>query len=88
MNSHTENNLVLSVWLGQNKQWHVSARDFSLPLASFDNPQVACAWAIAVARAKHAKVLIEEPRVSSSGLSRSAMNSSESFKFSIPVTWN
>lgn len=55
-----ENNFVLSVLLGKDKQWHVIAQDFRQPLASFDNPQSACGWAIARAKPKRGSVMVEE----------------------------
>ena len=85
MDFSADGDFVLSVSLGQSNQWHVSARDVSHPLASFDEPQAACAWAIAVARPKRGKVLVEELAASSPATSHSLRSASEAFKFSIPV---
>lgn len=54
-----ESDLVLSVSRGKNKQWHVTAHDFRQPLTTFDNPQAACAWAIARAKLKRGRVFLE-----------------------------
>ena len=87
MDFDTEGNFVLSVSLGENNQWHVSARDVSRPLASFDEPQAACAWAIAVAKPRRGKVLVEELAASYPGSTHALTSATEKFKFSIPVTW-
>jgi hypothetical protein len=60
MDLEQENDLVLNVLLGQNKEWHVIAQDFRQPLASFDNPHSACAWAIARAKPKRGRVIVEK----------------------------
>ena len=86
MDFDPKGNLILSVSLGQNKQWYVSAQDLSHPLASFDNPQAACAWAIAVAKPKRGKVLVEE-LTSPPASPHDFRNAPETFKFSIPVAW-
>jgi len=39
-------NVVLSVVRSSQQEWHVMAEDVSEPLASFADPQAACAWAI------------------------------------------
>ncbi len=85
MDFDSQGALVLSVSLGQNKKWHVSLLDFSQPLASFDNPQAACVWAIAVAKPKRGKVLVEELAAPLPASPHG--NAPETFKFSIPVVW-
>ena len=80
------NNPVLSVSRGQNAQWHVIAQGLDHPLASFEDAQEACAWAIAVAKAKQGKVLVEERTARTPAAQNNGANPSEAFKFSIPVT--
>jgi hypothetical protein len=79
--------LVLSVAPGQNNQWHVTALDSTDPLASFDDPQTACAWAVALAKPKQGRVVVEELAPSDTTSARDLRNPPEAFKFSIPVTW-
>ena len=55
-----ESNLDFRVSRGQNNQWHVTAHDLRQPLASFDSPHEACAWAIERARPKQGRVFVEE----------------------------
>jgi hypothetical protein len=55
-----ESDLDFRVLRGQNNQWHVTAQDFRQPLASFDSPHEACAWAIARAIPKQGRVFVEE----------------------------
>jgi hypothetical protein len=59
MDFDQESNLVLKVMLGEDKEWHVIVQDFHKPLASFDNPHSACAWAIARAKPKRGRVIVE-----------------------------
>ena len=87
MDFKTEGNLVLSVSLGQNKQWEVSSQESSRPLASFDKPQGACAWAIAFAKPRRGQVLVEQVAASSAASSHAVRSAPQTFKFSIPVTW-
>jgi hypothetical protein len=58
MASIRESDVVLSVELGQDKQWHVTTQEIPQPLASFDNPQSACAWALWSVQPKRGKVLV------------------------------
>ena len=60
MDSVEESDVVLSVTLGQHEQWNVTTQEFPHPLASFSNPQAACAWAIQRAKPKRSRVLIGE----------------------------
>jgi hypothetical protein len=87
MDFYHESNVVLSVSLTKNKQWHVTWKDSKQPLASFDNPQAACAWAIAQAKPKGGRVLVEEMVASSPASLPDGMNAPNIFKSSIPVTW-
>ena len=60
MNSIPDRNADLSVLHGQDEQWHVTSQDISKPLASFDNPQAACAWAIERAKPMRSRIFVEE----------------------------
>ena len=60
MASIRENDVVLSVELGQDKLWHVTTQEIPQPLASFDSPQSACAWALWRVKPKRGKVFIGE----------------------------
>ncbi len=60
MDSNEQSNLDFRVLRGQDNQWHVTADDFHQPLASFDSPHDACAWAIARAKPKQCRVFVEE----------------------------
>lgn len=59
MDFDQESDLILSVSRGQNEQWRVTANDFGQPLATFDDPQAACAWAIARAKPRRGRVFFE-----------------------------
>lgn len=88
MNFKQVSSPVLSVLRGPNQQWHVSAQDnLRQPLATFDNPQAACAWAIAHAQPKRGRVLVEELANSDAPSPNECMNTVDTFVFSIPVTW-
>jgi hypothetical protein len=87
MDFHLNSNFVLSVSPGKDYQWQVTAEDFKKPLASFDSPQAACAWAIAQAKLQGGKVLIEELETSASASLHEGMNTPPKFKYSIPVVW-
>jgi hypothetical protein len=69
-----ENDVVLSVLLGENQQWHVTTQNFSGPLASFDDPRSACEWAIQRAKPTRGKVLVEEIPVAWDTKSGSRLN--------------
>jgi hypothetical protein len=58
-----ESDLVLNVSRGQDSRWHVIVDDFHQPLASFDSPHDACAWAIARAIGKRGKVFVGDTLV-------------------------
>lgn len=64
MDLDQDSNLDFRVLRGQNNQWHVTAQDFRQllrqPLASFDSPHDAIAWAIARAKPKRCRVFVEE----------------------------
>ena len=60
MDLDQESNLDFRVLRGQNNQWHVTAQDLRQPLASFDSPHEARAWAIARAKPKQCRVFVEE----------------------------
>ena len=87
MDIYHEINVVLSVSPGKDQQWQVTAEDLKQPLASFDSPQAACAWAIAQAKRQGGKVLIEELEASASASLQVGMNTPPKFKYSIPVVW-
>jgi hypothetical protein len=87
MDFYHEINVVLSESPGKDKQWQVTAEDFKQPLASFDNPQAACAWAIAQAKFQGGKVLIEELETITSASVHEDMNTPPMSKYSIPVVW-
>ena len=67
MHNHTEiemdvnqdSNLVLTVLRGHNDRWHVVVDDLRQPLATFERPHDACAWAIARAKSKRARIFVE-----------------------------
>ena len=63
MNLEQQSDLVLSVFRGQNDRWHVIVDEFQRPLASFDCPHDACAWAIARAKDARGKVFVENTPV-------------------------
>ncbi|MEO7725675.1 MAG: hypothetical protein ABIS45_00295 [Burkholderiales bacterium] len=52
--------VVFSVACDKNEQWHVTTQEFAKPLASFNDPRAACAWAIRRAKPVHGQVLIGE----------------------------
>jgi hypothetical protein len=60
VNSIPDRDVVLNVLRGQNGQWHVTVQGFSQPLASFQNLQAACAWAIDHARPTRGRVFVNE----------------------------
>jgi hypothetical protein len=60
MDFDQESHFVLNVMLGEDKAWHVVMQDVHQPLASFDNPHSACAWAIAHAKPKCGRVVMEK----------------------------
>jgi hypothetical protein len=59
MDPDQESNPVLTVLRGQNDRWHVVLDDYRRPLATFDGPHDACAWAIARAKDKRARIFVE-----------------------------
>jgi hypothetical protein len=59
MDFNQESNLVLRVLRGHNNRWHVIVDDFRQPLATFEGPHDACAWAIARAKSTRGKVFVE-----------------------------
>ena len=82
MNFVLKPNTVLSVVRGHDpQQWHVTAQDMANPLASFNDPQAACAWAIARARSVQGRVLVEEMTTPSPP----QFDANAGFKYSIPV---
>lgn len=74
MNFDQKSNLDFRVLRGKNNQWHVTAQDFRQPLASFDTPHEACAWAIARAKAKRGRVFVEETFVDYSSFTADPRN--------------
>jgi hypothetical protein len=60
MVSAQESDGVLNVTPGQDEQWHVTSENSSQPLASFDDPKSACAWAIQRAKPNQGRVLFDE----------------------------
>jgi len=60
MDLDQESNLDFRILRGQNNQWQVTAQNFRQPLASFDSPHDACAWAIARAKPNRCRVFVEE----------------------------
>ncbi len=87
MDIYHEINVVMSVSPGKDKQWQVITEDIEQPLASFDSPQAACAWAIAQAKLLGGKVLIEDPQTIASASLHEGMNCPPMAKYSIPVIW-
>ena len=82
MNFVLKPNAVLSVARGHDQQqWHVTTQDLTKPLASFNDAQAACAWAIARARPVQGRVLVEEM----TGASLPRFDPDAAFKYSIPV---
>jgi hypothetical protein len=59
MDFDRESNVDFRVLRGQNNQWHVTEQDLRQPVASFDSPHEACAWAIARAKPKRGRVFVE-----------------------------
>lgn len=78
---------VLCVSRVHNQQWQVSVQDLQQPLATFDSAQAACAWAIARAKPKRGRVLVEEWETDDAACLDTALKTTGNFKFSIPVTW-
>ena len=74
--------IIISVSPGINKTWDVMESPARKPLASFANPQDACAWAIEMARAKDARVVVEQIK-SRAGIASGAKSASPDFP--IPV---
>jgi hypothetical protein len=58
---------VLSICPGPNKKWHVKDSAARSALASFNNVQDACAWAIEVAQNRQARVVVERTESSAKG---------------------
>lgn len=59
MDSNQDSNLVLTVLRGHNDRWHVVVDDLRQPLATFERAHDACAWAIARAKSKRARIFVE-----------------------------
>lgn len=59
MDVNQDSNLVLTVIRGHNDRWHVVVDDLRQPLATFERPHDACAWAIARAKRKRARIFVE-----------------------------
>lgn len=59
MDFNQDSNLVLTVLRGHNDRWHVVVDDLRQPLATFERPHDACAWAIARAKSKRARIFVE-----------------------------
>ena len=59
MDVNQDSNLVLTVLRGHNDRWHVVVDDLRQPLATFERPHDACAWAIARAKSKRARIFVE-----------------------------
>ncbi len=59
MDLNQESTLVLRVLRGHNNRWHVIVDDFRQPLATFEGPHDACAWAIARAKDECGKIFVE-----------------------------
>ncbi len=59
MDFNQNGNLVLTVLRGHNDRWHVVVDDLRQPLATFERPHDACAWAIARAKSKRARIFVE-----------------------------
>ena len=72
-------NVVLSVVRSSQQEWHVMAEDVSEPLASFADPQAACAWAVERAAPLNGRVLVEE-------ITGPGAAADPEFKYSIPVS--
>ncbi len=82
MNFVLKPNTVLSVARDhEQQQWHVMAQDITTPLASFNDPQAACAWAIARARSVQGRVVVEEMTTPSTP----RFDANAAYKYSIPV---
>ena len=81
MDFHYNTDFILSVVRMQDQKWDV--RSQGQTLATFDNPQSACAWAIAYVKPNLGRVLIEEYATSNS--TSPAENTVAAFKYSIPV---
>ena len=71
-------NVVLSVVRSNQQEWCVMAEDVNEPLASFADPQAACAWAIERATPLNGQVLVDRKstRLNSSHTVLSRMPSS------------
>ena len=87
MELNDSSDLVFSVLRAHNTQWHVTTQDSRQLLASFDNPQAACAWAIARAKPQRGKVFVEELAGSTRAFTRNRAPEPELFEYSMPVTW-
>ena len=74
---------VLSICPGPNKKWHVKDSAARSALASFNNVQDACAWAIEVAQNRQARVVVERTESSVKGGA-----GSDSTAYAIPVAWS
>lgn len=59
MDFNQESNLILRVLRGDDNRWHVIGDDFRQPLATFEGPHDACAWAITRAKSKRGNIFVE-----------------------------
>jgi hypothetical protein len=59
MMSIKERDAVLNVIVGHDAQWHVTSEHSLQPLASFDDPQSACAWAIQRVKPVQGRVAVD-----------------------------
>ncbi len=59
MHPEQQNNLVLKVLRAHDNRWLVIADDPRQPLATFEGPRDACAWAIARAKSKRGRIFVE-----------------------------
>ena len=54
---------VLNVVKGMDHRWYVLINELDAPIAFFDTPHEACAWAIAHAKPKRGRVFLEKTPV-------------------------
>ena len=82
---HTGSESILSISPGIDKTWDVKDSGGRKPLASFNNAQDACAWAIKLAQSRQARVVVEHliTEIRSPALTNT---SAPIVQFSIPVT--
>jgi hypothetical protein len=85
MDFDSKSNLVLSVSPGHHQQWHVAEPGICPPLATFDTPQAACAWALDYAKPKGGRVVVEKWVAAESGAVIGSATAAEVI-FSIPVS--